>query len=112
LGYSLKGKRKMEAHSELPQTEEAARDAIKRIAEGTQDILELSNRDLEQYQRSKDVLAPFNVELDIAAREYADLLTILGGCGTPREAVRFFLKNHAKELPRITVKDAVEKCLA
>jgi hypothetical protein len=57
-------------------------------------------------------LAPFNVELDIAAREYADLLTILGGCGTPREAVRFFLKNHAKELPRITVKDAVEKCLA
>ena len=40
------------------------------------------------------------------------LRKILNGCGTPAEAARFFLKHHSKELPRITVAAAVEKCLA
>ena len=112
VSYSLSGKRKMEAHSDLADARAAAAEAIHKIDEGRQSILELSNRDREQYQRAKETLDPLAVDLDIAAREYADARTILNGTGTLAEAARFYLKAHAKELPRITVPAAVEKCLA
>ena len=112
LAYSLLGKLKRQAFADLHEAEEAGEDAIRRIAAGQQSILELSNRDREQYQRAKDFLAPFNVELDVAASECAEVRAILNGTGTPVEAARFFVKHHAKELPRITVPAAVEKCLA
>ncbi|MCX6922951.1 MAG: hypothetical protein NT154_07045, partial [Verrucomicrobia bacterium] len=112
LAYSLLGKLKREVFADLDQAEEAGAEAIRRIAGGQQAILELNNRDREQYQRAKDALAPLAVDLDVAALEYADARTVLNGTGTLAEAVRFFLKSHAKELPRITVPAAVEKCLA
>ena len=112
LAYNLLGKLKRQTFADLGEAERAGEDAIRRIAAGEQAILELSNRDREQYQRAKDALAPLAVELDVAALEYADARTILNGSGTLAEAVRYFLKAHAKELPRITVPAAVEKCLA
>src|ERR1035441_979340 len=112
LAYSLLGKLKREVFADLDEAERAGQDAIRRIAGGQQAILELSSRDREQYQRAKDALAPLAVELDVAAVEYADARTILNGSGTLAEAVRYFLKAHAKELPRISVPAAVEKCLA
>ena len=111
LAYSLLGKLKRQAFADLGEAEEAGAEAIRRIAGGQQAILELSNRDREQYQRAKDALAPLNVDLDVAALEYADARKLLNGSGTIAEAVRLFLKSHAKELPRITVPDAVKKCL-
>jgi integrase len=74
--------------------------------------LQLANRDREVYQRAVEVLAPFNVDLDFAAQEYVAARTVLNGTGTLAEAARLFVKHHAKELPRITVPAAVEKCLA
>lgn len=112
LAYSLLGKRKLEAYSDLAAAERAGEDAILRIAEGQQGILELSNRERDAYLRSKDLIAPFNVDLETACRAYAEMRAILNGTGSPAEAARFFMKHHAKELPRITVKAAVEKCLA
>jgi site-specific recombinase XerD len=112
LAYSLLGKLKRHTFADLGKAEDAGADAIRRIAGGQQAILELSNQDREQYQRAKDALAPFNVALDVAAADYADARTILNGSGTLAEAVRYFLKAHAKELPRIAVPAAVEKCLA
>jgi integrase len=112
LAYSLLGKLKREVFADLGEAEQAGEQAIRSIAGGQQAILELTNRDREQYQRAKDALAPLKVELDVAALEYADARTILNGSGTLAEAVRYFLKAHAKELPRIRVADAVEKCLA
>ena len=112
LAYSLLGKLRRETFADLVVAEQAAEEAIKKISEGKQAILELSNRDREQYQRAKDALAPLAVDLDVAAVEYADARTILNGSGTLAEAVRYFLKAHAKELPRITVSAAVEQCLA
>ncbi len=111
LAYSLLGKLRRETFSDLAVAEQAGEEAIKKISEGKQAILELNSRDREQYQRAKDALAPLAVDLDVAAVEYADARTILNGSGTLAEAVRFFLKAHAKELPRITVSAAVEKCL-
>ena len=112
LAYSLLGKLKRQTFADLGEAVRVGEDAIQRIANGEQSILELNSRDREQYQRAKDALAPLAVDLDVAALEYADARTVLNGSGTLAEAVRFFLKAHAKELPRITVPAAVEKCLA
>ena len=112
LAYNLLGKLKRETFSDLEKAESAGEDAIRRIAGGEQAVLRLANRDRDIYQRSVDVLAPFNIELDVAASECAEVRAILNGSGTPVEAARFFVKLHAKELPRITVPAAVEKCLA
>jgi Phage integrase family len=112
LAYSLLGKLKRETFADPGKAAAAGEEAIRRIASGQQSILELSSRDREQYQRAQEALAPFKVDLDVAAVEYADARTILNGSGTLAEAVRYFLKAHAKELPRITVPAAVEKCLA
>lgn len=112
VGYSLLGKRKLESHSDFGKAQAAAEAAIDKISKGEQSVLQLANRDREIYQRSKESLAPFNVDLDVAAVGYADVLRILNGMGTPAEAARFFVKHHTKQLPRITVPAAVEKCLA
>jgi integrase len=112
LAYSLLGKLKRETFSDLGKAEAAGEDAIRRIAGGEQAVLQLANRDRETYQRAVDALAPFGLDLDVAATECAEVRTILNGSGTPVEAARYFLKHHAKELPRIAVPAAVEKCLA
>src|SRR5258708_4117562 len=89
LAYSLLGKRKLEAYSELDEANRAGEDAILRIAEGQQDILQLNNRERDAYVRSKEFLAPFNVDLETACRVYAELRTILNGTGSPEEAARY-----------------------
>src|ERR1019366_8767356 len=72
LAYSLLGKLKRQVFADLAKAETAGEEAIHRIAKGEQSILELSNRDKEQYQRALEVLKPFNVDLDFAVTEYAD----------------------------------------
>jgi integrase len=112
LTYSLLKKRKVEFFSTTADAKAAGEDAIRKIASGEQEVLTLANSARNEYQRAAEVLKPFNVALDFAATEYADARAILNGTGTLAEAVRFFLKHHAKELPRITVQASVEKCLA
>ena len=111
LAYHLLGKFKRETFADLSLARQAGAEAIRRIADGQQAVLELANRDRESYQRAVEALTPFNVDLDFAAREYADARTVLNGTGTLAEAARFFVKHHSKQLPRITVPAAVEKCL-
>jgi integrase len=112
LAYSLLGKLKRQTFADLDEAEQAGQEAITRIAGGEQSILELRSRDREQYQRAVEAVAPFKVTLDVAALEYADARTVLNGSGTLAEAARYFMRQHAKELPRISVSDAVKQCLA
>ncbi len=111
LAYRLLGKLKREAFADLSLAKQAGADAIRRIADGEQAVLQLASRDREAYQRAVEALAPFKVDLDFAAQEYADARTVLNGTGTLAEAARFFMKHHSRQLPRITVPAAVEKCL-
>jgi integrase len=112
LAYSLLGKLKRETFADLAKAEQAGQDAIARVAGGEQSILELANRDREQYQRAVEALTPYKVTLDVAAIEYADARAVLNGSGTLAEAARYFVRQHAKDLPRIAVSKAVEECLA
>ena len=112
LLYNLLGAVKRQGFADLASAIAAGRDAIGRIANGQQGILELANRDRDAYLRSKEFAAAAGVDIEAACRECADVRAILNGTGSPVEAARFFVKHHAKELPRITVREAVEKCLA
>lgn len=56
--------------------------------------------------------APFKVDLDFCAAEYAEARTLLNGTGGLVEAARFFMAHHAKDLPRISVPQAVTAFLA
>jgi integrase len=112
LAYSLLGKLKRETFAALDKAIEAAQAAIRKIASGEQAVLELRARDRDIYQRASDILAPLGIALDAAAHECADVRKILNGMGTPMEAARYFAKHQSRELPRISVLDAVEKCLA
>jgi hypothetical protein len=67
LSYVLLGKRKPEAHAELGLAQAASEEAIKRIANGEQQVLELRNGNRFEHQRAKEVLAGFNVTPDAVA---------------------------------------------
>ena len=59
--------------------------------------------------RAVEFLAPLNITLDHAAREYAEIRIMLAGKATPAEACRDWLKRNAVPLPRVTVAAAVEQ---
>jgi integrase len=111
LAYYLLGKLKRETFADLNEATAEGKEAIKRIASGEQSVLELKSRDREIYLRATGHIAPLGIELDVCARDHAALLTALDGRATPIEAIQFFLKQNSKTLPRITVRDAVDKCL-
>ena len=112
LAYNLLGRVKRQGFADLEKAIDAGQDAIRRIADGQQGILELSNQDRDSYLRSKALVAPLNLDIETVCRDHVEVLTLLNGSGSPIEAARYFLKHHSKELPRITVLEAVEKCLA
>lgn len=112
LAYPLLGKLKRTTFADLDKAVGAGEEAIKRMANDEQRVLELSNSDRDEHLRAKDILKPLGIALDAAATECVEVRGILNGKGTPVEAARFFMKAHAKELPRIDVTAAVEKCLA
>jgi integrase len=111
LAYTLLGKRRLEAFADLALAEAAGEEAIKKIANGEQMILELCNADRLIYLRAKSALASVATELDVACQEYAAAITELGGSGTLLEAIRFFRKAHNVKLPKVTLEAAVDEML-
>jgi integrase len=105
--YFQYGKRKQVWRSSLEDAEAVATDACRKIANGDQSALELRNGERFAYTRAIEVLAPFQVHLDTACREYADALRILDGKASITEACREWIKRNAVMLPKITVADAV-----
>lgn len=109
VSYSKGGRRHMESHADLAEAEAAARNAISAIAHGPQSVLELVGPAKKAYERAQEILAPVGIQIDVAAQVCANVLGILQGCASPEEAVRYFMRRNAKELPPISVPDAVTK---
>ena len=112
VSYSKGGRRHMESHADLAEAEAAARSAVNEIANGRQSVLELVGPDKEDYERFQEIIARFGVRMVVVAQVYANFQDILQGRATPEEVSRFYMRHNAKELPRISVPDAVKKCLA
>jgi integrase len=107
--YREQGKRKQAWRSTYKAAKAAADNAIDATLTGDSSALKLQASDRHTYLRAVEILQPFGIPLDVAARECADLRAMLGGRTTPAEACRDWLKRNAVELPRVTVPAAVEK---
>ena len=73
LSYRGLGGRKVEAFSDLEEAQGTAESAIKKIANGEQQVLELRNEDRHVYVRSTDLLKEVNVPLDRLKKVEFDL---------------------------------------
>ncbi|MEI6194316.1 MAG: site-specific integrase [Verrucomicrobiota bacterium] len=105
--FREQGKRKQAWRSTFEAAKRAADDAIEATLTGDASALKLNASDRHAYLRAVEFLAPLNIALDHAAREYAEIRIMLAGKATPTEACRDWLKRHDVELPKITVTDAV-----
>jgi len=83
LAYPLLGKLKRKTFADLDLAVSAGQEAIKRMANDEQRVLELSNRDADQYLRAKEKL-PHGIDLETAASECAEVRAILNGAGSFR----------------------------
>jgi integrase len=105
--YSLLGKRKQVWRSELPDAQNAAREACSKVANGQQLVLTLTNTDRMEYLRASEALKGSDVPIDTACREYKAAVAILGGRAGLAEVCRDWIKRNATDLPRISVSAAV-----
>ena len=103
------GKRKQIGRASFEEAEQVARDACRKTANGTHSALELPLADRLSFIRATEILAPTRVPIDIACRDYADALQILGGKASLAEACREWVKRNSVALPQITIIDAAKK---
>jgi integrase len=109
VDYVLLGKRRQVGRSDFEDAKQVALEACRQIANGQQMSLSLANADLLEYRRAQEALTPLGIKLDAAAHEYANAVALLGGRASLAEVCRDWLKVHARQLPHITVSEAVEK---
>ena len=103
------GKRKQVGRAKFEDAKQVALDACRRVSCGDHSALELRNGELYSYNRAIEFLAPTGIPVDIACRDVADSLAILGGRVSIIEACRDWVKRNAIVLPKISVADAVTK---
>ena len=103
------GKRKQVGRAKFEDAKQVALEACRRVSSGNQASLELKDVDRFAYIRADEVLSPFKVSIDVACREYADALQILGGKASIVEACREWVKRNAVQFPKISISDAVTK---
>ena len=78
-----------------------------RLANGQTDVMALSNGDVAELVKARQVLAPYKLSVGTVAAEYAMLLGRLPSGATVLEAVEFFAKRHPANAPRKTVSEVV-----
>src|ERR1035437_8362401 len=101
LDYRARGKRKLVWRSTMAEARTAANEAIEKITEGQAEVLNLTSTDAHVYIRTRDALV--GLEMDSAAKEYAEAHRLLAGRATVLEVCRDWLKRNAVALPKITV---------
>jgi integrase len=107
--YVLLGKRKQEWFANLADAKKAASDACKKIANGQQQVLQLTSLDRLIYVRAVDSLQHLQIPLDVAASEFAQAFSILGGRASLVEAARDYVARHSVAQVKINVADAVKR---
>jgi len=106
------GKRRFDCYHTEDEALEAARLLARRLAERKVLAAELTNEDAAAYAAAVQQLAPFGVSLPVAADTMADCLRRVGSLANLREAAREWAGRHVAPLPRRTVAQVAEECLA
>lgn len=112
LDYRVKGERKLVWRSTLADAKKEAESAIDKIVAGQSEVLSLTNADAHVYLRAREIADSVGKPLDVIARDHAEALTLLAGRASVLEACRDWLKRNNVAVPRKTVSDACDDCLA
>ncbi|MEK7780316.1 MAG: hypothetical protein AAB370_02305 [Verrucomicrobiota bacterium] len=111
VDYFLLGKRKQVWRADLVEAKQVARDACGKIANGQQEVLQLSSTDRHAYVRAAEAASKAQLPIDTACRDHVEVLAILDGKASPAEVARDWIKRHESQLPRIGLSKAVDECL-
>ena len=115
LDYRANGQRKLVWRSTLADARIAAKDAVKKIAEGQSEVLNLKSADAHAIIRARAFIkgkegeTKIEKEIDELVGEICEIIRMLGGRATPLEVARDWLRRNAVDLPKITVADAVKE---
>lgn len=107
--YFLLGKKKRLWRTAPQEAIAEAESACDKIANGEQQVLELTNADRQIYLRAKDWLKGTGIELDIAARDHAALVKELPPGVTAKDLLDCYRRRSGMALEKRTVRQAVDE---
>ena len=104
------GKRCRQCFSDYARAREAAEGTVSSLAGGEPEIQVLRGRDLLDYRRALEVLRPVGVDLEFAARQFAEARALLGN--TPLlDALRLLAAPKPEAVELKTVPEVVRELL-
>jgi len=106
----LEGRRKLKQFVNYEEAREEAQTIARRLATGQKKVLSLTDADAWAYERAVGYLAPWGVEVDVAAREYSQARHALQHGGSVLEAAKFYHAHHGKR-PNKTVREVADELL-
>jgi integrase len=112
LDYRVKGKRKLVWRSTLAEARASAKNAIEKISEGQEEVLNLKSGDAYAYIRARDALVKsgkIEKGIDGVVIEYCEADGLLQGKASVLEACRFWAKKNDINLPHVSVAEAVKE---
>lgn len=104
VAYYVDGKRKLETFAEYSRAKRRADDINDSVKDGDTEALSMSREDRILFERAKAAIKGTGVEIDTAAREYAEARKILGKIPL-LDAVRDFQRRHPASLKKLTVQE-------
>jgi len=111
LTYSEAGRRVRKVFGDLANAKAEAEVVLEKLSAGQGHVLQLTAADRESYLIAVKELGALDVPLHAAAREYRRAVTALHGKGTINEAVQYYVRHAAADLPTKTMAEIVGELL-
>ena len=109
--YDAKGDRKQKMFADFDKAYQEAQEVGEDLATGESDALNLTNADRVIFLRGKAELEGTGLTVDVACRDMAQVLRVLGGRGSAIEAAREWVARHVGVVAGMTVTKAAEEML-
>jgi integrase len=106
----LEGKRQLKQFADYAEAKRRAQSIARRLSAGERKALSLADADAWAYERAMGYLAPWNVEVDAACREYSQARHALKEHGSLADAAKFYSVHHGKR-PNKSVRAVADELL-
>ena len=107
LSYHLGGKRHRPSFANLDEAKNEASAKAAQLSRGDIDAMQLNGKDRLAYGRALEAVRQFNIPLDAAAIDYAEVRKVLGNHSL-MEAARFYMRHNAAGIMGKPVAEAFE----
>ena len=111
LVYYSGGQRVKRNFAKLDEAKREAEMVAVKLANGESEVLKLTATDRAIYIEAVELLRPFNLALNTAAKEYVRAVQQLPQGATLREAMDFYIRRNPASLPQRTVREVVDELI-